>query len=65
MKTDTLTGIKEKDKRGEKIKEKIGCRFIRINPDGEYYDILVEIGRIQNHIIKLTKKLTKNQLKSY
>ena len=33
MKTDTLTGIKEKDKREEKMKEKIGCRFIRINPD--------------------------------
>ena len=35
MKKDTLTGMKKKkeNEREEKIKEKIGCEFVRINLD--------------------------------
>ena len=34
MKKDTLTGMKKKEnEREEKIKEKIGCEFVRINLD--------------------------------
>ena len=39
-----------------KIKKQLGCKFIRINPDAENYDVFLEIGKIQNHIIKSTKK---------
>ena len=39
-----------------KNKKKLGCKSIRINPDAKNYDIFVEIGKIQNHIIESTKK---------
>ena len=60
-------GHTDEDKRKEneseeKIKNELECKFIRINPDAENY-IFVEIGKIQNHIIKSTKKRLKNQLK--
>ena len=45
------------------IEKELGCKFIRINPDAENYDIFVEIGKIQNNIIESTKKLTKNSTK--
>ena len=40
------------------IEKELGCKFIRIYPDAENYDIFVEIGKIHNHIIESTKKLT-------
>ena len=45
---------KKENEREEKIKEKLGCKFIRINPDAKNYDIFVEISEIQNHIIEST-----------
>ena len=42
------------------IEKEIGCEFIRINPPKEDFNIFVEIGKIQNYIIKSTKKITKN-----
>ena len=57
MKKDSLTEMKKKEnEREEKIKRELGCKFIRINPDPENYDIFVEIDKIQNHIIESTKK---------
>ena len=50
-----------KDKK--KIKKQLGCKFARINHDAENNDIFVEIGKIQNHIIESTKKLTKKLTK--
>ena len=50
-------------KREEKIKKELGCKFIRISPDTENYDIFVEIGKIQNDIIKSTKKQTEKSTK--
>ena len=47
---------KKENEREEKIKKELGCKFIRINPDAKNYDIFVEIGKIQNHIIESTKK---------
>ena len=58
MKKNTLTEIKKEKKRErERKKEKLGCKFIRINPDAydDNCNIIVEIGKIQNHIIKSTK----------
>ena len=36
--------------RKNKVKEKLGCIFIRINPGEKDYDIFVEIGKIHNRI---------------
>ena len=32
------------------IKQKLGCKFIRINPDDDKFNINIEIGRIFEHI---------------
>ena len=41
MKKDTLTEIKKKEnEREEKIKKKLGCKFIRINPDAKIIFLL-------------------------
>ena len=45
------------------IEEKLKCKFIRINANAVNYDIFVEIGKIHNHIIESTKKLTKKSTK--
>ena len=37
-------------------KQKLGCEFIRINPDSEDYDIFVETGKIHDQIADSTKK---------
>ena len=44
--------------RQKAIENKLGCKFIRINPAKENFNIFVEISKIQNHITKLPKKLT-------
>ena len=38
------------------IKE-AGCKFIRINPCKENFNIYAELSRIQNHIITLLNQL--------
>ena len=40
------------------------CEFIRINPGNKNFDIFVEIGKIQNYIVKSTKKLTEESTKN-
>ena len=47
---------KKENEREEKIKKELGCKFIRINPDAENYDIFVEIGKIQVFIAQLNKE---------
>ena len=47
---------KKGNEREQKIKKELWCKFIRINPDTENYNIFVEIGQIENHIIESTKK---------
>ena len=60
-------GHTDRDEKNNKMKEKkkqkkeLGCKFVRINPDAENYDIFVEINKIQNYIIESTKKLTNYQ----
>ena len=49
--------------RQKAIGKKLGCEFIRINPAEENFDILIEIGKIQNYIVKSTKKLTEESTK--
>ena len=50
-------------KRQEAIKEKLGCEFIRINPDEEDFNIFKSINEIYRHIKKSTKKLTEESTK--
>ena len=50
--------MKKEIERQVAIEKKHGCKFIRINTDVENY-IFVEIGKIHNHIIESTKKLSK------
>ena len=38
------------------IEKKLGCVFIRINPDEKDFNIFKEINKIHRHIEKLTKK---------
>ena len=38
------------------IKQKLGCKFIRINPDDEKFSIIAEIGRIFEHIKEMKDK---------
>ena len=38
------------------IKQKLGCKFIRINPDDDKFNINIEIGRIFEHIKEIKDK---------
>ena len=38
------------------MKKELGCKFIRINPDTENYDVFTEISKIHNFIVESTKK---------
>ena len=40
----------EEQKRENKIKEILGCEFVRINPDKENFDVFDDIGRIYDSI---------------
>ena len=48
--------IEYKLERQKAIEKELTCKFIRINPAKENFDIFIEIGKIQNHIVKSTKK---------
>ena len=48
--------------RKKALEKELGCEFIRINPTKENFNIFVEIGKIQNYIVKSTKKSTKESL---
>ena len=41
------------------IKQKLQREFIRINPDKEDYDVLIEIGKIYSHILESVKEEVK------
>ena len=50
-------------RRQKTIGKELGCKFIRINPAKENFNIFVEIGKIHNYVIKSTKKLTEELTK--
>ena len=54
---------KKKMKQNKKLK-KLGCKFIRINPDAENYDISVEIGKIQVYIDQSNKEKLEKEKKA-
>ena len=49
-------------KRQKEIKNKLNCKFIRINPDEENFNISKAKNKIFRHIKKLTEELTKNKM---
>ena len=49
-------------KRQEVIKEKLDCKFIRINPDEEHFNIFKAVNEILRHIKELTEKSTKKSV---
>ena len=55
-------GEKENE-REEKIKKERGCKFIRINPDAENYDIFVEIIKINDYIAQSNKEAEMKEIK--
>ena len=59
MKKDIQTKTKEKEEQKKNItEEEVGCKFIRIDPDKEKFNIGVENGKIYNHINESNKKFT-------
>ena len=46
----------DNERRSQKDLEKLGCYFIRINPDKPNFDEYEEFGRVQKYIEKSTKK---------
>ena len=54
--------IKSDIERQNKKEKELDCKFIRIDPLGENFDIIDEICKIKKHIIKSTKKSTKDKI---
>ena len=54
---------RKENEREEKIKEELGCKFIRINSDEKDYYEYVKFGEINNHISESDKKSTKKSTK--
>ena len=54
---------KKENEREEKIKKELGCKFIRINPDAENYDIFVKIGKINDFIAQSNKGAETKEIK--
>ena len=50
--------------RQQTIADRKDYTFIRINPSKEGFNMAIELGRIQNHIIESTTKLTKESTKN-
>ena len=48
--------IKSEIETQQRIEKELGCKFIRINPSRENFDIIDEFGRIKSHIRMSTKK---------
>ena len=54
---------KKENEREEKIKKELGCKFIRINPDAENYDIFVKIGKLNDFIAQSNKEAEIKEMK--
>ena len=51
----------EENKRQIKMKERLNCKFYRINPDVEGLDIFLEISKIQNYITQSNEEKLKRK----
>ena len=48
--------------RQKAIEKELGCKFIRIDPSKEVFDVNIELDIIHNYIVKSTKQSTKKSL---
>ena len=55
--------LKSEIKRQKRIKEELGCKFVRIDPSRENFDIVDEFSRIKDYLLKSTNKATKKKAK--
>ena len=51
--------IKNEIERQQKKEKELGCKFIKIDPSRENFDIVDEFCRIKDNIVKSTNKATK------
>ena len=49
--------------RQKAVEKELDCEFIRINIDEQKFDVDIHIGKIRNHIVESSKKLTKKSTK--
>ena len=52
-------------KRHKGIEQELGCKFIRIDPDKEDFDIFRAINEIFRHIKQSTKKINKQKFQRH
>ena len=57
--------IKSEIERQNKIEKELDCKFIRIEPSREKFDIIDELYKIKKHIIKSTKKVQMAKFQIY
>ena len=55
--------INQEIQRQKALGRELGCEFIRINPAKENFNVFIEIGKMQNYIVKSTQKLTEESPK--
>ena len=51
----------KENERQVKIEKHLNCKFHRINPDAENFDIFAEISKIQNYITKSNEEKMKSK----
>ena len=61
MNKDIMTDVDYEIRRQKAIEKELGCEFIRITPAKENFSSFVKIGKIQNYIVKSTKKSLINE----
>ena len=55
--------LKSEIERQKRIEEELCCKFIRIDPSRENFDIADEFSRIKDYLLKSTNKATKKKTK--
>ena len=58
-----MRDLKSEIQRQKRIGEELGCKFIRIDPSRENFDIVDEFSRIKDDLLKSTNKATKKKSK--
>ena len=57
--------LKSEIERQKRIEEELGCKFIRIDPSRENFDIVDESSKIKDYLLKSTNKQKKKQLTKF
>ena len=57
--------IKSEIERQNRVEKELDCKFIRIDPSREDFDIIDEFCKIKKHITKSTKKVQNTKFQMY